>query len=117
MQLFDFFVLMKKVLTAAKKNGWEHVPERDRFIDNEVEFAFSKREGEKEIAVMEVRFDIAASLQKDAEMSGVATFENHDIRRVLRAADLPFGGAERLFDPMVMVFYAHDAAELEKEKA
>ena len=118
MRLFDFFAFSKRVLIEAKKNGWEHVPERDRMICDEVEFAFSKSEGDKVIAVMEVQFDLSAfSLGQNAlEKTGVATFENHDICRVLRASDIPFGGVEKLFDPMVMLYYAKNASEIEKEK-
>lgn len=111
MKLFDFFAFSKKVLIEAKKYDWQHVPERDRMIDNEVEFAFVKMDGDKEIAVMEVRFDLTAhELGMDALInSGVATFENHCMVRLLKAADIPFGDLGKIFDPMCMLYYAHTA--------
>lgn len=110
MNLFDFFAFSKNVLVAAKNNGWQHAPERDRMIGNEVEFAFSRTDGNKEIAVMEVRFDLSTySLGRDALVkSGVATFENHLVSRQLKAAEIPFATLEKLFDPMCMLYYAHD---------
>ena len=89
------------------------MPERDRMIGDEVEFAFSRMEGDKEVAVMEVRFDLSAyALGMNALVSsGVATFENHIVTRQLKAAQIPFVDLEKIFDLMCMLYYAHDVSK------
>jgi hypothetical protein len=118
---FELFVLYKDVLIAAKKAAgthgcWEHVPERDRMIGDDIEFAFSLQKDGKEIAVMEIRFDKSCYCAKSALecknsliKSGVAIFENADVHRALKASDIPFCKIEDLFDPMRMIHCGKDA--------
>lgn len=119
---FEFFVLYKKVLVAAQKKSadvqgrWEHVPEDDRMICDDVEFVFSLVKDGKEVAVMRVEFDKSCYCGKtelerwnSLVKSGVAIFENADMKRALKASDIPFCDIEDLFDPMRMIYYGKNA--------
>ena len=122
MTYFEFGVLVKEVLIAAKNAStdhvqYEHVPERLRMIDPDVEFSFSVKDKDgKEIAVLDIRFDLSCYCGKSALecknsliKSGVAIFENADMHRALKASDIPFCKIEDLFDPMRMIHCGKDA--------
>ena len=118
---FELFAFYKDVLVASKKatvdgEHWEHVPERDRMIGDDIEFAFSLKKDGNEIAVMEVRFEMSScfgdgvvSKRHNLINSGVAIFTNGEVNRALKASDITFCRLEDLFDPMRMIYYGMDA--------
>ena len=128
---FELFAFCKDVLIASKKavidgEHWEHVPERDRMIGDDIEFAFSLKKDGNEIAVMEVRFDMSScfgdgafSKRHNLINSGVAIFDNGTLHRALKASDITFCKLEDLFDPMHMIHFGMNAEvyyEEEREK-
>lgn len=104
MKLYDYFAFNKKVLTAAKKAGWEHQPHRDRYICENVTFSFSRFSDGKEIAVLDIIFDVCAM---DVVKSAVAQWETKDGTRELLAQSVPFVDVDKLFDPKNYVAYGY----------
>lgn len=99
---FEFFCFMKEILVAAKKAGYVHQPEHDRYICDEVSISFSKFNGYKEIVALDIEFDLTAH---DVLKSGVATFETSDGCRVLKGENIVFVTADKFFDPNTLIAY------------
>ena len=96
----DFFCFIKNVLMAAKKAGWTHLPEHDRYIANQVTFAFSKGEKGKDEVELDLMFDLC---EMDIVKSGVARWMNKDGVRIVSGKDIVFVHIEDFFDPEKML--------------
>ena len=103
MNKFEFFCLVKNVLTEAQKAGWKHQPEHDRYICDEVTLCFSKFEDEDEVLAMDLTFDLCAF---DVVKSGIAKITNGDFCYVLNGEDIVFVDIAKFFDPMCITRYS-----------
>lgn len=99
---FDLFCFIKKVLMAANKAGWTHLPEHDRYIADQVTFAFSKEEEGKNAVELDIMFDLC---EMDVVKSGVARWMSKDGTRIVCGKDIIFVAIEDFFDPMKMLHY------------
>jgi hypothetical protein len=93
---------MKKVLVEAKKAGWTHLPEHDRYIADQVTFAFSKDNGENNNTELDLMFDLC---EMDVVTSGVARWMNRDGVRIVSGKDIIFVEIEDFFNPEKMLHY------------
>lgn len=99
---FDLFCFIKNVLVAANKAGWTHLPEHDRYIADQVTFAFSKNEEGKEPIELDLEFDLC---EAEIVKSGVARWETSDGVRVVKGEDIIFVDIKDFFDPMKMITF------------
>ena len=99
---FDMFCFIKKVLVAAKNAGWTHLPEHDRYISDQITFAFSKDEGEKNRIELDLVFDLC---EMDVVKSGVARWTSQDGVRILCGKDIIFVEIEDFFNPKSVLNY------------
>ena len=97
-----FFCFIKKVLVAAKNAGWTHLPEHDRYIADQVTFAFSKNEGKKDHIELDLVFDLC---EIDIVKSGVARWTSRDGVRIVSGKDIVFVEIEDFFNPEKMLRY------------
>ena len=99
---FDLFCFIKKILVAAKNAGWTHLPEHDRYIADQVTFAFSKGEGEQNHIELDIMFNLC---EMDIVKSGVARWMSKDGVRIVSGKDIVFVAIEDFFDPAKMLNY------------
>lgn len=98
---FDLFCFIKSVLMAAKKAGWTHLPKHDRYIADQVSFAFSKgEEGKVGHAELDLMFDLC---EMDIVKSGVARWMSKDGVRIVSGKDIVFVEINDFFDPVKML--------------
>ena len=98
----DLFCFIKKVLVAAKNAGWTHLPEHDRYIEEQITFAFSKNAGEQNHIELDIMFDLC---EMDIIKSGVARWISKDGVRIVSGKDIVFVEIEDFFDPAKMLSY------------
>lgn len=96
----DLFCFIKKVLVAAKKAGWTHLPEHDRYIEDQITFAFSKDEGKQSHIELDIMFDLC---ELDIIKSGVARWMSKEGARFVSGKDIVFVSIEDFFDQEKML--------------
>lgn len=98
----DLFCFIKKVLMAAKNAGWTHLPEHDRYIADQITFAFSKGEGTKNHVELDIMFDLC---EIDIVKSGVSRWASADGVRIVSGKDIVFVEIEDFFNPEKVLYY------------
>ena len=96
----DLFCFTKKVLVAAKNAGWTHLPEHDRYIEDQITFAFSKNAGEQNHIELDIMFDLC---ELDIIKSGVARWMSKEGARFVSGKDIVFVEIEDFFNPEKML--------------